>query len=68
MDLALGRTNVIHAALKAAPASKAFLARCRRLAAYRSIDFADKPQATSMLPEPSSGAVDVERDRPGTQE
>jgi predicted RNA-binding protein YlxR (DUF448 family) len=68
MDLALGRTNVIHAALKAAPASKAFLARCRRLAAYRSIDFADEPRATSMSPEASSGALDVERDRPGTQE
>lgn len=69
MDLALGRTNVIHAALKAAPASKAFLARCRRLSAYRSIDFAEEPQpTTSMPPEATSGDVDGERDRPGTQE
>jgi hypothetical protein len=35
LDLALGRTNVIHAALKTGVASEAFLARCRRLAAYR---------------------------------
>lgn len=35
LDLALGRTNVIHAALKTGGASEAFLARCRRLAAYR---------------------------------
>ena len=36
LDLALGRTNVIHAALAASPASKAFLARCHRLRIYRS--------------------------------
>jgi predicted RNA-binding protein YlxR (DUF448 family) len=35
LDLALGRTNVIHAALETGKASEAFLARCRRLAAYR---------------------------------
>jgi uncharacterized protein len=35
LDLALGRTNVIHAALKKGPAAGAFLARCRRLAWYR---------------------------------
>jgi hypothetical protein len=36
LDLALGRTNVIHAALIAGSASEAFLARCRRLTLYRS--------------------------------
>jgi predicted RNA-binding protein YlxR (DUF448 family) len=36
LDLALGRTNVIHAALEAGPASAAFLARIARLIAYRS--------------------------------
>lgn len=36
LDLALGRTNVIHAALHAGPASAAFLARFARLTAYRS--------------------------------
>jgi hypothetical protein len=35
LDLALGRANVIHAALKTSAVSKAFLARCRRLATYR---------------------------------
>ena len=36
LDLALGRSNVIHAALCAGPASAAFLAKFARLAAYRS--------------------------------
>jgi predicted RNA-binding protein YlxR (DUF448 family) len=35
LDLALGRSNVIHAALKSGAASEAFLERCRRLAHYR---------------------------------
>ncbi|MDE2578831.1 MAG: RNA-binding protein [Hyphomicrobiales bacterium] len=35
LDLALGRSNVIHAALKPGAASEAFLARCRRLLVYR---------------------------------
>jgi predicted RNA-binding protein YlxR (DUF448 family) len=35
LDLALGRTNVIHAALIAGRASEAFLAKCRKLALYR---------------------------------
>ena len=35
LDLALGRTNVIHAALAAGTAGEAFLMRCRRLIAYR---------------------------------
>jgi uncharacterized protein len=36
LDLALGRTNVIHAALAEGAASEGFLARCRRLRRYRS--------------------------------
>jgi predicted RNA-binding protein YlxR (DUF448 family) len=36
LDLALGRTNVIHAALHAGPASAAFLAKLARLTVYRS--------------------------------
>jgi predicted RNA-binding protein YlxR (DUF448 family) len=36
LDLALGRTNVIHAALSAGPASASFLAKIARLTAYRS--------------------------------
>ncbi len=35
LDLALGRSNVIHAALKSGAASEVFLERCRRLAHYR---------------------------------
>jgi uncharacterized protein len=35
LDLALGRANVIHAALRKGAASVAFLARCRQLARYR---------------------------------
>ncbi len=37
LDLALGRTNVIHAALAESGPTAAFLARCRRLAAYRGV-------------------------------
>ncbi len=35
LDLALGRTNVIHAALAVGGPAENFLVRCRRLAAYR---------------------------------
>lgn len=38
LDLALGRTNVIHAALLAGPASKTFLSRCQMLVRYRMAD------------------------------
>ena len=37
LDLALGRTNVIHAALKTGAAANAFLARSRRLSLYRGL-------------------------------
>jgi predicted RNA-binding protein YlxR (DUF448 family) len=36
LDLALGRTNVIHAALAGGPVCNAFLSRCQRLMLYRS--------------------------------
>ena len=35
LDLAMGRTNVIHAALKTGAASAGFLSRCRVLAVFR---------------------------------
>jgi uncharacterized protein len=35
LDLALGRSNVVHAALLASPASKTFLSRCQTLVRYR---------------------------------
>jgi hypothetical protein len=41
LDLALGRSNVIHAALLAGPASKTFLSRSHVLVRYRMAD-ADK--------------------------
>src|SRR5882757_6820653 len=38
LDLVLGRSNVIHAALLAGPASKTFLSRCQMLVRYRMAD------------------------------
>jgi uncharacterized protein len=38
LDLALGRSNVVHAALLAGPASAGFLTRCRSLECFRSGD------------------------------
>ncbi len=38
LDLALGRSNVVHAALLAGPASKTFLSRCQILVRYRMAD------------------------------
>jgi predicted RNA-binding protein YlxR (DUF448 family) len=35
LDLALGRSNVIHAALLAGPASQGFLTRCQRMLRFR---------------------------------
>lgn len=43
LDLALGRANVIHAALRKGAASEAFLAKCRRLAHYRAGGMAEGP-------------------------
>ena len=45
LDLALGRSNVIHAALLAGPAGKTFLSRCQTLVQYR---LADDGNAGSM--------------------
>jgi uncharacterized protein len=42
LDLALGRSNVIHAALVAGPGSDGFLARWRRLRRYRGAGAADE--------------------------
>jgi hypothetical protein len=36
LDLAMGRANVIHAALLAGPETEGFLARCRSLQGFRS--------------------------------
>jgi predicted RNA-binding protein YlxR (DUF448 family) len=66
LDLALGRSNVIHAALTTDPASRGFLARCRRLAGYRALRSAQELQETNLSPEAGFGAVDDQG--PGTQE
>ncbi|MBV8473736.1 MAG: RNA-binding protein [Hyphomicrobiales bacterium] len=54
LDLALGRTNVIHAALNAGEASEAFLAKVARLIQYRASEAA--PRAA--IDASSSGASD----------
>jgi predicted RNA-binding protein YlxR (DUF448 family) len=46
LDLALGRSNVVHAALLAGPASKTFLSRSQMLVRYRMAD-ADKTAGTA---------------------
>jgi uncharacterized protein len=50
LDLALGRPNVVHAALLAGRASDVFLARLRRLERFRADDQADRP--AQARPEP----------------
>jgi hypothetical protein len=45
LDLALGRSNVVHAALLAHPASASFLARCQTLDHWRNGGPAGEPAA-----------------------
>jgi len=47
LDLALGRPNVIHAALNAGPASDTFLTRWRRLERYRNGDLGSETRAAA---------------------
>ncbi|GLI91565.1 RNA-binding protein [Methylocystis echinoides] len=49
LDLALGRTNVIHAALASGGPGASFLARCRRLAAYRGVALDGAPLAAQAI-------------------
>lgn len=55
LDLALGRANVIHAAIRRGAASDAFLARCRRLSRYRAGGMAETPPEDD--PDPSAAAA-----------
>ncbi len=59
LDLALGRTNVIHAALIEGPAAEGFLERCRKLTLYRSgsseVESPDRPS------EPASNEMGCQR-------
>ena len=50
LDLALGRTNVIHAALAEGAASEGFLDRCRRLRLYRSASSRAEGRDTAVWP------------------
>ncbi len=45
LDLALGRSNVVHAALLAGPESEAFLARYARLTCFRTGELSDTPRS-----------------------
>ncbi len=51
LDLALGRSNVVHAALLAHPVSTAFLSRCLRLDHWRN----GGPGGEQLAPEPGAG-------------
>jgi predicted RNA-binding protein YlxR (DUF448 family) len=56
LDLALGRTNVIHAALASGGPGMSFLSRCRRLAAYRGVTLDGAPLVAQMRDElPDAG-------------
>ena len=55
LDLALGRPNVIHAAVLAGPASETFMARLRRLERFRSTE----PREDAELDEAGPGKVNV---------
>jgi hypothetical protein len=56
--LALGRTNVIHAALASRGPGESFLARCRRLAAYRGVALDGAPLVAQAM---RNGEPDAER-------
>jgi hypothetical protein len=55
LDLALGRPNVIHAALLAGRATETFMARLRRLERFRTAEFG----VDAELDEAGSGKVNV---------
>jgi len=60
LDLAFGRTNVIHAALLAGPASKNVLARVRALLRYLGGDGPEgsaSRRSTNALTEPSEASA-----------
>lgn len=55
LDLALGRTNVIHASLAVGPAGHAFLKRCQRAVTYRAAPSLD-PRADAKAASAQGGA------------
>jgi predicted RNA-binding protein YlxR (DUF448 family) len=64
LDLALGRTNVIHAALGAGPVSTGFLDRAAALAFWRDGDPADPRSAQARKPPPNTDDEHSTRDAP----
>lgn len=63
LDLALGRVNVIHAALAAGPAGHAFLGRCRRLTVYRTAAGQDEADAKAASADGIAGNPSTARAR-----
>jgi len=63
LDLALGRSNVVHAALLAGPVSAAFLARCDALARYRDVSEGSDPADAARSTDAGSGDKPVGTDR-----
>ncbi len=62
LDLALGRPNVIHAAITSGPAAEALLARSWRLARYRGLAWAEPASNESSLDDaPVQGALSIEQ-------
>jgi uncharacterized protein len=51
LDLALGRPNVIHAALLAGPVSETFMARLRRLERFRGAELGEGPELDEVGPD-----------------
>ncbi len=70
LDLALGRTNVIHAALALGGPGDGFLARCRRLAAYRGVALDGAPLAAQEMrdvPPDAEGRSDEAMETSGSE-
>lgn len=63
LDLALGRSNVVHAALLAGPVSAAFLARCSAFARYLGNDDGLGPAEDAGPSSEGSGEAPAETDR-----
>jgi uncharacterized protein len=57
LDLALGRPNVVHAALLAGPVSEAFLARLRRLERFRTGDCGLKAPIRARMAAPTDAVM-----------
>ena len=63
LDLALGRSNVVHAALLAGPVSAAFLARCDAFARYLGMNEGPGPANLARPSDAGSGETLVRTDR-----